>query len=233
MDIFAEFTTRVTSALKSQFPDAEGLAALLPRVVVEPPRDPAHGDLSTNAAMVVAKPLGKNPREVAAALAEHFQADGDVTSAEVAGPGFLNFRLNASIWQDALKAIGAQGADYGRSNIGGGEKVNVEFVSANPTGPMHVGHTRGAIFGDTLAGLMEFCDYKVTREYYVNDAGGQIDVLARSAYLRYCEVLGDDIGAIPEGLYPGDYLVPVGQALADKFGDSLKSMPERLDIVTG
>jgi arginyl-tRNA synthetase len=221
MDVFALFAARVTSALQVLYPEVS--ADLLARVVVEPPRDAAHGDLSTNAAMVVAKPLGKNPREVATALVEHFKHDADVTSVEVAGPGFINFRLADAIWHQVLRSIAAQGADYGRSDLGGGEAVNIEYVSANPTGPMHVGHTRGAVFGDTLAALMAYSGYEVTREYYINDAGSQIDTLARSTFLRYREALGETI-EIPSGFYPGDYLVPVGQALKTEFGDKLLAM---------
>jgi arginyl-tRNA synthetase len=224
MDIFALFTTRVTEALLADHPELG--ADLLSRVVVEPPRDPAHGDLSTNAAMVVAKPLGRNPREVAAALVERFKADADVTSIEVAGPGFINFRLATPILHKVLKAVGEQKEAFGKSNMGKGERVNVEYVSANPTGPMHVGHTRGAVFGDALASLMAYSGYDVTREYYINDAGGQITILAQSTLLRYREALGETI-EIPAGLYPGDYLVPVGQALKAEFGDSLLSKPER------
>jgi len=223
MDIFALFSARVADALKSLYPDVSG--ELLARIVVEPPRDAGHGDLSTNAAMVVAKPLGKNPREVATALAGKFEGDADVTSVEVAGPGFLNFRLALPIWHKVLRAIAAEGADYGRSNVGKGERVNVEYVSANPTGPMHVGHTRGAVFGDALASLMAYSGYDVTREYYINDAGGQVNVLTSSALLRYRQALGETI-EIPPGLYPGDYLVPVGKALADEFGTSLLDKPE-------
>lgn len=223
MDIFALFTTRVTEALLADHPELG--ADLLSRVVVEPPRDPAHGDLSTNAAMVVAKPLGKNPRDVAAALVERFKTDADVTSVEVAGPGFINFRLATPILHQVLRAIGEQKDAYGKSNLGKGERVNVEYVSANPTGPMHVGHTRGAVFGDALASLMAYSGYDVTREYYINDAGGQITILAQSTLLRYREALGETI-EIPPGLYPGDYLVPVGQALKAEFGTSLLSKPE-------
>ena len=223
MDVFALFASRVANALKVLYPEVG--ADLLARIVVEPPRDAAHGDLSTNAAMVVAKPLGKNPREVASALVEHFRHDADVTSVEVAGPGFINFRLADAVWHQVLRSIAAQGADYGRSNLGGGEAVNIEYVSANPTGPMHVGHTRGAVFGDTLAALMAYSGYEVTREYYINDAGSQIDTLARSTFLRYREALGETI-EIPSGFYPGDYLVPVGQALKAEFGNKLLAMPE-------
>lgn len=223
MDVFALFAARVTNALSVLYPEVG--ADLLARIVVEPPRDAAHGDLSTNAAMVVAKPLGKNPRQVAETLVEHFKHDPDVTSVEVAGPGFINFRVATPIWHQVLTAIAEQKADYGRSALGKGEAVNIEYVSANPTGPMHVGHTRGAVFGDTLASLMAFSGFEVTREYYINDAGSQIDTLARSTFLRYREALGETI-EIPSGLYPGDYLVPVGQALKAEFGDSLLSKPE-------
>ncbi len=226
MDVFALFSERVGEALHAQFPDEPQLDGLLERVVVEPPRDAGHGDLSTNAAMVVAKPLGKNPREVATALATYFASDADVEGVEVAGPGFLNFRLQPGLWHKALRAVAQGGEDYGRSNVGGGEKVNIEFVSANPTGPMHVGHTRGAVYGDALSALMQFCGFDVTREYYINDAGGQVDILAKSALLRYREALGEDIGEIPKGLYPGDYLVQVGKKLADDFGPALSQKPE-------
>ncbi|GLQ57529.1 arginine--tRNA ligase [Devosia nitrariae] len=223
MDIFALFAVRVADALKSLHPDIP--EELLGRIVVEPPRDAGHGDLSTNAAMVVAKPLGKNPREVATAIAARFEGDEDVISVEVAGPGFLNFRLALPVWHRVLRTIAAEGDDYGRSNIGKGEAVNVEYVSANPTGPMHVGHTRGAVFGDAVASLMAYSGYVVTREYYINDAGGQVTTLARSTLLRYREALGETI-EIPPGLYPGDYLIPVGKALADEFGASLLAKPE-------
>ncbi|MFC3706065.1 arginine--tRNA ligase [Devosia honganensis] len=223
MDIFALFTTRVIEALRADHPGID--EGLLARVVVEPPRDAAHGDLSTNAAMVVARPLGRNPREVAAALVERFASAPDVETVEIAGPGFINFRLSNAIWHQVLKAVGAQGENYGRSDMGRGERVNVEYVSANPTGPMHVGHTRGAVFGDALASLMAWSGYDVTREYYINDAGGQITVLARSTLLRYREALGETVG-IPPGLYPGDYLIPVGEALKAEFGDRLLAMPE-------
>ncbi|NMA98406.1 MAG: arginine--tRNA ligase [Phyllobacteriaceae bacterium] len=223
MDIFALFTTRVVEALRAEYPDLSD--ELLARVVVEPPRDPAHGDLSTNAAMVVAKPLGKNPRELAMGLAGRFTQAPDVQSVEVAGPGFINFRLAPSIWHQVIKAIGAQGDNYGRSDLGEGERVNVEYVSANPTGPMHVGHARGAVFGDALASLMQWSGYDVTREYYINDTGGQTIILGRSAMLRYREALGETI-EIPAGFYPGDYLIPVGRALAAEHGRSLLDMPE-------
>lgn len=194
-------------------------------VTVEPPRDPSHGDLSTNAAMVLAKPAGTNPRALAEALVGELAKLSNVTSAEIAGPGFINLRLSGDTWLDELRAIAALGADYGRSKVGGGTTVNVEYVSANPTGPMHMGHCRGAVVGDALAALLEFAGHKVIREYYVNDAGGQVDVLARSAHLRYREALGETV-TIPEGLYPGAYLVPIGQSLAEEFGDKYAAAPE-------
>jgi arginyl-tRNA synthetase len=198
----------------------------LSRVVVEPPRDAAHGDMATNAAMVLAKEAKAKPRDLAEQIAARLRADDLIASVDVAGPGFINLTLKASAWSDALRTVLREGASYGRSAIGAAEKVNVEYVSANPTGPMHVGHCRGAVFGDALASLLAFAGYDVTREYYINDAGAQVDVLARSAFLRYREALGEDIGEIPEGLYPGDYLVPVGQALAAEYGDRLLAMPE-------
>ncbi|MDQ2080640.1 arginine--tRNA ligase [Xanthobacteraceae bacterium Astr-EGSB] len=195
------------------------------RVVVEPPRDASHGDMATNAAMVLAKDAGKKPREVAEAIAERLRADDLVEKVDVAGPGFINITLKASAWTAALAAAIAAGTQYGRSQVGQGTKVNVEYVSANPTGPMHVGHCRGAVFGDALASLLAFVGFDVTREYYINDAGAQVDVLARSAYLRYREALGETI-EIPEGLYPGDYLVPVGKKLAHDHGRTLLAQEE-------
>ena len=195
-------------------------------VTVEPPRDPAHGDLATNAAMVLAKQARANPRVLAERIVEHLTREPDITEATIAGPGFINLRLSQQAWLREVRAIAELGADYGRSQIGGGKTVNVEYVSANPTGPMHMGHCRGAVVGDALAGLLEFSGHKVTREYYVNDAGGQVDVLARSAHLRYREALGEDIGEIPEGLYPGDYLKPVGEKLAQEFGDAYRAADE-------
>ncbi len=189
-------------------------------VAVEPPRDPAHGDMATNAAMVLAKPAGLKPRDIAEALATRLAADARITSAEVAGPGFLNLRLDAGLWQGVVRAVLAEGADFGRSTLGAGKRVNVEYVSANPTGPLHVGHTRGAVFGDALASLLDFVGYDVTREYYINDGGAQVDTLARSVFERYREACGLE-PEIAEGLYPGDYLVPVGAALKEKYGESL------------
>src|ERR1700694_4715691 len=198
----------------------------LSRVVVEPPRDAAHGDMATNAAMVLAKEAKTKPRDLAEQIAAKLRADDLIASVDVAGPGFINLTLKPSAWSDALRTVLREGAVYGKSAVGAAEKINVEYVSANPTGPMHVGHCRGAVFGDALVSLLQFAGYDVTREYYINDAGAQVDVLARSAYLRYLEALGEDIGAIPEGLYPGDYLKPVGQALAAEYGRALNQMPE-------
>ncbi|HEY0291460.1 MAG TPA: arginine--tRNA ligase [Hansschlegelia sp.] len=226
MNVFADFAARLRSILEALA--AEGAIGRLPdlsRVVVEPPRDPSHGDLATNAAMVLSKELGLKPRDFGETIAARLGADPDVAAASVAGPGFVNMTLTDAFWRRALQSALEAGADYGRM-AASGAKVNVEYVSANPTGPMHVGHCRGAVFGDALAGLLAFAGYDVTREYYINDAGAQVDVLARSAYLRYREALGEAIGEIPEGLYPGDYLKPVGQALAAEYGDKLRAMPE-------
>src|SRR3954469_562450 len=196
------------------------------RVVVEPPRDPSHGDMATNAAMVLAKEAKAKPRDLAEQIATKLRADDLIEKVDVAGPGFINLTLKTQVWANALRTVLREGDAYGRSAIGAAEKVNVEYVSANPTGPMHVGHCRGAVFGDALASLLAFAGYDVNREYYINDAGAQVDVLARSAYLRYREALGEHIGEIPEGLYPGDYLKPVGQALAGEYGAALNLMPE-------
>ena len=219
--IFADMLERVRAA------GTAVLGAVDPsRVVVEPPRDPTHGDMATNAAMVLAKDAGKKPRELAEAIAARLRNDDLVAKVDVAGPGFINLKLKPAAWLTELRSILAQGERYGASEIGQRQKVNVEYVSANPTGPMHVGHGRGAVFGDALAALLEFSGFAVTREYYVNDAGAQVDVLARSAFLRYREALGENIGGIPDGLYPGDYLKPVGQALAREYKDALKQKPE-------
>ncbi|HYZ43863.1 MAG TPA: arginine--tRNA ligase [Xanthobacteraceae bacterium] len=196
------------------------------RIVVEPPRESAHGDMATNAAMVLAKGAGSQPRVLAEAIAAKLRRDDVVAKAEVAGPGFINLTLRPAAWVGALRAILAAGKNYGRGDIGAGAAVNVEYVSANPTGPMHVGHCRGAVFGDALANLLAFTGFNVTREYYINDAGAQVDALARSAFLRYREALGEHIGAIPEGLYPGDYLKAVGAALAAEYGATLQDKPE-------
>ncbi|MBD3730634.1 MAG: arginine--tRNA ligase [Sphingomonadales bacterium] len=225
--VHAAFAAKVDAVLTAL--EAEGVlpaGCLRGNVTVEPPRDPSHGDLATNAAMVLAKPAASNPRALAEKIAEKLAADPAVDAAEIAGPGFINLRLSDAAWRGELAAIAALGADYGRSDMGAGRTVNVEYVSANPTGPMHMGHCRGAVVGDALASLLEWSGHKVVREYYVNDAGGQVDVLARSVHLRYREALGEEIGAIPEGLYPGDYLVPVGKALAEEFGDQYVGAPE-------
>ncbi len=196
------------------------------RVVVEPPRDAAHGDMATNAAMVLAKDVKAKPRDLAERIAERLRADDLIASVDVAGPGFINLTLKPSAWSDALRMVLREGAAYGRVTAGTAGKINVEYVSANPTGPMHVGHCRGAVFGDALSGLLAFAGHDVAREYYINDAGAQVDVLARSAFLRYREALGESIGEIPEGLYPGDYLKPVGEALAAEHGDRFLTMAE-------
>src|SRR4051812_6345311 len=195
-------------------------------VTVEPPRDPAHGDLATNAAMVLAKAAGTNPRALAEAIKPKLEALPPVTSVEIAGPGFINLRLAPDAWRDELKTILREGDRYGISTIGANERVNIEYVSANPTGPLHMGHCRGAVVGDSLARVLEAAGFRVTKEYYVNDAGGQVDTLARSVHLRYREALGEDIGDIPEGMYPGDYLRPVGTLLAAEFGDRFAEAPE-------
>ncbi|MBN9274598.1 MAG: arginine--tRNA ligase, partial [Mesorhizobium sp.] len=219
MNIFADFNARIVKAVETlDLRDKEGGVPDLSRIAVEPPRDATHGDLAINAAMVLAKPTGQNPRALAERLAAALREDKDIASAEIAGPGFVNLKLRDGFWQAHLTALLGEGRNYGRSKIGGGRKANVEYVSANPTGPMHVGHCRGAVVGDTLANLMAFADYDVTKEYVINDAGAQIDVLGRSALLRYRQALGEEIGEIPPGLYPGDYLVPVGEALAREFG---------------
>ncbi len=227
MNIFADFNERIVNAVQAlDLKDRDGGALDLSRVAVEPPRDASHGDLATNAAMVLAKPAGQNPRALAETIAAALRSDKDIVSVDVAGPGFVNIRLADAFWQKHLSVVLAAGTDYGRSKIGGGKKTNVEYVSANPTGPMHVGHCRGAVVGDALANLLAFAGYDVTKEYLINDAGAQIDVLGRSVMLRYREALGDEIGEIPAGLYPGDYLVPVGQALAAEFGRGLLQKPE-------
>jgi arginyl-tRNA synthetase len=219
--LFAKALDRVRAASAGVL----GQGTDLSRVVVEPPRDPTHGDMATNAAMVLAKDAGKKPRELADAIAEKLRGDLIIENVEVAGPGFINLALKPNVWGEELRVILRSGADYGRSTMGANEKVNVEYVSANPTGPLHVGHGRGAVFGDALANLLKFAGFDVTREYYINDAGAQVDVLARSAYLRYREALGETI-TIPDGLYPGDYLKECGQELAKDYGDKLKDMPE-------
>ena len=221
-NIFADILDRVRDASAAVAPGLDQS-----RVTVEPPRDPSHGDIATNVAMVLAKEAGKKPRELAEPIAEKLRADTLIAKVDVAGPGFINLSLKADAWIAALRgALGLGTENYGRSDVGGGTTINVEYVSANPTGPMHVGHCRGAVFGDALANLLAFAGSKVSREYYINDAGAQVDVLARSAYLRYREALGENIGAIPEGLYPGDYLKPVGLVLAAQYKDALTKEPE-------
>jgi len=226
-NLFADVLARVHAVCGQLVKDGALPAGLdLSRVVVEPPKDATHGDMATNAAMVLAKDAKAKPRDLADKIADKLRADDLVAAVEIAGPGFINIRLKPQVWADALRAILSEGENYGRSAIGAGEKVNVEYVSANPTGPMHVGHCRGAVFGDGLASLLSFAGYDVTREYYINDAGAQVDVLARSAFLRYREALGENIGQIPEGLYPGDYLKPVGEALKAEHGDKLTAQGE-------
>ncbi|WP_292896126.1 arginine--tRNA ligase [Nitratireductor sp.] len=234
MNIFADFTDRVAKTIEAlNLRTSSGEALDLSRVAVEPPRDASHGDVATNAAMVLAKAVGENPRALGEKIAKAFEADPDVAAATVAGPGFVNLKLSDGFWQARLGEILDLGTDYGRSQMGRGEKVNVEYVSANPTGPMHVGHCRGAVVGDALANLLSFAGYDVAREYYINDAGVQIDVLGQSVMLRYREALGEKIDEIPAGLYPGDYLKPLGQELAGEFGTKLLEMPsaEAMTIV--
>ena len=233
MNLFAHFTRIVRTRLE----ELAG-AGVLPadsdfsKIAVEPPRDAAHGDIATNAAMVLARPAGLKPRDLAEQIAKLLREEDEIEGVEVAGPGFINIRLAPLFWPQVLHGVLEAGRDFGRCRLGTAQKVNVEYVSANPTGPMHVGHCRGAVFGDALANLLDFAGFEVTREYYINDAGAQVDVLARSAYLRYREALGEEIGAIPEGLYPGDYLKPVGAALAAEFGDSLTGHPEEAWLET-
>lgn len=226
MDIFAEFRAVILKALDAMVAAGEMPEGLATNgVTAEPPRDASHGDVASNIAMAVAKQAGKKPREVAEAIAARLGDDARIDGVEVAGPGFLNLRLSPEFWRSRVSAALTAGAAFGRSDIGAGRSVNVEYVSANPTGPLHVGHTRGAVFGDALASLLEAAGYTVTREYYINDGGSQVDTLARSAFLRYREAHGQVI-EIGEGLYPGDYLVPVGAAMKAEFGDALLSQPE-------
>ena len=228
MNLFAEIRSLVINSLQQMqmqgdLPDNLSFDA----VTVEPPRDAAHGDMATNAAMVLAKPSKCKPRDIAQKLAALLSADPRLASVEVAGPGFLNLRLSPNLWADVLRAILTDQDGYGRATIGAGLKVNVEYVSANPTGPLHVGHTRGAVFGDALASMLDFAGYEVTREYYINDGGAQVDVLARSVYLRYLEAHGQEV-AFEDGTYPGDYLIDVGQALKEKIGDSYLGKGEQV-----
>jgi arginyl-tRNA synthetase len=221
---FRDQILRVLSALAEEGRLPAGLD--LSKVAAEPPREAEHGDIATNAAMVLAKPAGMAPRQLAELMAEKLRATAGVTAVEIAGPGFINLRLSDGFWRARLKDVLRAGEAWGRSEIGAGRPVNVEYVSANPTGPLHLGHVRGAVFGDVLASVLESAGYRVTREYYINDAGAQIDTLARSAHLRYREALGEDIGTIPEGLYPGDYLKEVGRALAEREGQRWLGQPE-------
>ncbi len=225
--LFADILARVHAVCGALATEGGWPAGIdLSRVVVEPPREAAHGDMATNAAMVLAKEAKAKPRDLAERIAERLRADDLIASVDVAGPGFINLTLKPRAWSDALRTVLREGAAYGRGPAGVAGKIDVEYVSANPTGPMHVGHCRGAVFGDALASLLAFAGHDVTREYYINDAGAQVDVLARSAFLRYREALGETIGEIPEGLYPGDYLKPVGEALVAEHGDKLLTMPE-------
>lgn len=227
MNIFTAIRNNILDSLDELVKDGKLPATIDPsRMVAEPPRDATHGDAATNAAMVMAAQAGMKPREFAELLAEKLKALPIVETVEIAGPGFVNMRLSKTFWDGCLKEILEKGSEFGSSDMGKGRKKNVEFVSANPTGPMHVGHSRGAVFGDALASLLQKAGYDVTREYYINDAGAQVDVLARSAFLRYKEALGENIGAIPEGLYPGAYLIPVGKALAEKYGGAWTDKPE-------
>jgi len=227
MNIFADFHARLAALMEKRIGNGDLPPSLdLGRFVVEPPRDPSHGDLSTNAAMIYARETKDNPRVLANSLAFELAQDRDVARTDVAGPGFINIVLKPDVYARVLRTVVNRGSRFGAGAFEGGDKVNIEYVSANPTGPMHVGHARGAVFGDALANLLEFAGDRPTREYYVNDAGAQVDALARSAFLRYREALGGSIGPIPEGLYPGEYLKPVGQALAREFGPELESKAE-------
>ena len=233
IDIFSRFAAFVTSSVHSLI-DEGTLSPRQPvtadKLVVELPREESHGDLACNAAMVLAKQVGMAPRELAALLTEKLNAHDEIEAVDIAGPGFLNITLKPGVWQKELAAILSAGANYGQSDMGTGRAVNVEFVSANPTGPLHAAHARGAIFGDALANLLTFCGFKVTREYYINDAGTQVDTLARSAFLRYREALGEEGIIIPEGLYPGEYLKDVGKGLKARYQDSLLDQPETVTL---
>ena len=227
MNVFAEVEQRIRGALQALQADGALPADLaIGAIEINEARDPAHGDIASNVAMVLAKPTGMKPRVLAEMIAERLKAVPDFTKVEVAGPGFLNISIAPEVWQRLVVSIMEQGGQFGRSGIGAGQRVNIEYVSANPTGPMHVGHCRGAVFGDALSNVLAFAGFEVTREYYINDAGAQVDKLGRSTYLRYREALGEDIGEIPAGLYPGDYLKPIGAKLAEEHGASLLNMPE-------
>lgn len=227
MNLYRHFEALVRHAIERL--QAEGTLpsdANLSGITVEPPRDATHGDIATNAALVLAKPSKKPPREVASLIAARLKQAEDIAEIDIAGPGFINLTLAPTFWPQIIHAVHREGERFGQPDFGKDQRINVEFVSTNPTGPIHIGHCRGAVFGDALANLLHFAGFEVTREYYVNDAGAQVDVLARSAYLRYREALGQDIGEIPEGLYPGDYLKSVGAALHEKYGDTLLDMVE-------
>ena len=229
MDIFSRFADFVTVSVHQLIEDGQVTprqAVNTEKLVVELPREESHGDLACNAAMVLAKQVGMAPRDLAGLLADKLAAHEDIAAVDIAGPGFLNITLKPGVWPAELTAILSAGSAYGQSDIGSGQAVNVEFVSANPTGPLHAAHARGAIFGDALANLLAFCGFQVTREYYINDAGAQVDTLARSAFLRYREALGEEGITIPEGLYPGEYLKDVGEALKARYQDSLRDQPE-------
>jgi arginyl-tRNA synthetase len=227
MNIFSDVADKIIAALNTLKADGALPSDLdLAGVEIQEPRDPAHGDMASNAAMVLAKRAGRRPRDIAEALAGRLSGDHDIASIEVAGPGFLNIRLAEARWQELVRAVLRDGGQFGASTLGTGKRALVEYVSANPTGPMHIGHCRGAVFGDALCNVLENAGFEVEREYYVNDAGAQVDKLGRTAFLRYREALGEDIGEIPEGLYPGDYMIPVGEALAKVHGPALKEKPE-------
>ncbi len=227
MNIFADIEVKVKAALEALKSEGKLPADLvIPQPQADAPRDPSHGDVAINSAMVLAKAARMKPRDIAELIKGKLEGDNGIAKAEVAGPGFINITFTPQVWHALLRAIVTQGGRFGAGGLSKGEKVNLEYVSANPTGPMHVGHCRGAVFGDALANLLAFAGYDVTREYYINDAGGQVNVLAESAFLRYREALGEDIGPIPEGLYPGDYLIAVGQALAKDHGPSLLNLPQ-------
>ncbi|GAA5105339.1 arginine--tRNA ligase [Bartonella jaculi] len=234
MNVFKNFEKKIKKSLElSDIKEKYGKDLDLSKITVDPPRDPSHGHLSTNAAMVLAKSVALNPRALAEKIIELLKNDPSIESIDVAGPGFINFKLTTSFWQDAIKSMLEKGRAYGRIPMGQGRRINVEYVSANPTGPMHVGHCRGAVVGDVLSNLLQFVGYNITKEYYINDAGQQIEVLAHSVLLRYREALGEKINEIPEGLYPGEYLIPLGQTLAQEFGDQLLTMDkeEALSLV--
>ncbi|WP_413154818.1 arginine--tRNA ligase [Bartonella sp. cb54] len=234
MNIFKDFEKKIKKSLElSDIKEKNGESLDLSKITVDPPRDSLHGDLSTNAAMVLAKSVGLNPRALAEKIIESLKNDHTIEHIEVAGPGFINIKLTKSFWQNTIKSMLESGMSYGRIPMGEGKRINVEYVSANPTGPMHVGHCRGAVVGDVFSNLLQFVGYNITKEYYINDAGRQIEVLAHSVLLRYREALGQNINEIPEGLYPGEYLIPLGQSLAQEFGEQLLTMDkdEALSIV--